>query len=137
MIVTIPTYELKTEASRRALPQKLTHSEAVKSSAISNTMICALAQHNYELAGKLMQQDGFHEPYRQHLIAEFDEVKTIASQHNAYATVISGAGPTILIFSRKENSGELVRALNRNVVTCHSELVDINVSGVKERIVYQ
>ena len=33
-------------------------------------MICALAQHNYELAGKLMQQDGFHEPYRQHLIAE-------------------------------------------------------------------
>ena len=47
-------------------------------------------------------------------IAEFDEVKTIASQHNAYATVISGAGPTILIFSRKENSGELVRALNRN-----------------------
>ncbi|MBU5908567.1 hypothetical protein JVW25_17985, partial [Vibrio cholerae O1] len=102
-----------------------------------NTMICALAQHNYELAGKLMQQDGFHEPYRQHLIAEFDEVKTIASQHNAYATVISGAGPTILIFSRKENSGELVRALNRNVVTCHSELVDINVSGVKERIVYQ
>ncbi|HCW9492063.1 TPA: homoserine kinase [Staphylococcus aureus] len=137
VIVTIPTYELKTEASRRALPQKLTHSEAVKSSAISNTMICALAQHNYELAGKLMQQDGFREPYRQHLIAEFDEVKTIASQHNAYATVISGAGPTILIFSRKENSGELVRALNRNVVTCHSELVDINVSGVKERIVYQ
>ncbi|MBU5915213.1 hypothetical protein JVW18_23305, partial [Vibrio cholerae O1] len=44
VIVTIPTYELKTEASRRALPQKLTHSEAVKSSAISNTMICALAQ---------------------------------------------------------------------------------------------
>ncbi len=84
VIVLIPTYELKTEASRRALPQKLTHSEAVKSSAISNTMICALAQHNYELAGKLMQQDGFHEPYRQHLIAEFDEVKTIASQHNAY-----------------------------------------------------
>ncbi|MQH59324.1 homoserine kinase, partial [Escherichia coli] len=52
-------------------------------------------------------------------------------------TVISGAGPTILIFSRKENSGELVRSLNRNVGTCHSELVDINVSGVKERIVYQ
>ncbi|MDV5962128.1 homoserine kinase, partial [Staphylococcus aureus] len=137
VIVTIPTYELKTEASRRALPQKLTHSEAVKSSAISNTMICALAQHNYELAGKLMQQDGFHEPYRQHLIAEFDEVKTIAIQHNAYATVISGAGPTILIFSRKENSGELVRSLNSQVVSCHSELVDINISGVKERIVYQ
>ncbi len=55
-------------------------------------------------------------------------MKTIAIQHNAYATVISGAGPTILIFSRKENSGELVRSLNSQVVSCHSELVDINIS---------
>jgi homoserine kinase len=27
-------------------------------------MICALIQHNYDLAGKMMTQDGFHEPYR-------------------------------------------------------------------------
>ncbi|MFZ8255388.1 homoserine kinase, partial [Staphylococcus aureus] len=78
-----------------------------------------------------------HEPYRQHLIAEFEDVKAIANEHNAYATVISGAGPSILIFSRKENSGKLVRTLNSKVVSCHSELVDINISGVIERIVYQ
>ncbi|MBE8259303.1 homoserine kinase, partial [Leptospira borgpetersenii serovar Ballum] len=34
-------------------------------------------------------------------------------------------------------SGELVRSLNSQVVSCYSELVDINISGVKERIVYQ
>lgn len=50
--------------------------------------------------------------------------------------MISGVGLIILIFSCKENSGELVCVLNRNVVICYFELVDINVSGVKEWIVY-
>ena len=38
-------------------------------------MICALIQHKYGLAGKMMEQDGFHEPFRQHLIPEFEEVR--------------------------------------------------------------
>lgn len=137
VLVTIPFYELKTVESRKALPSHLNHDEAVKSSAISNTMICALAQHNYELAGELMQQDGFHEPYRQPLIKEFADIKKVAQQFQAYATVISGAGPTILTFSRKENSGALVRQLNNKFNTCHSELVDINKTGVVERIIYE
>ena len=73
VILTIPTYELKTEDSRRVLPDKYSHEKAVQNSAISNTMICALIQHNYDLAGKMMTQDGFHEPYRQHLILEFEK----------------------------------------------------------------
>ena len=52
IILTIPPYELRTEDARRALPQSFGHNNAVQSSAISNTMICALIQHNYELAGK-------------------------------------------------------------------------------------
>lgn len=31
----------------------------------------------------------------------------------------------------------LTALINSQVVSCHSELVDINISGVKERIVYQ
>ncbi|EHJ07469.1 homoserine kinase [Staphylococcus simiae] len=137
IVVTIPFYELRTVESRKALPSHLSHNEAVKSSAISNTMICALAQHNYDLAGELMQQDGFHEPYRQPLIKEFADIKAIAQEFQAYATVISGAGPSILTFSRKEKSGALVRHLNKQFSTCHSELVDINKTGVLERIIYE
>lgn len=136
IILTIPPYELKTEDSRNVLPDQFSHKSAVQSSAISNTMLCALIQHNYELAGKMMSQDGFHEPYRQHLISEFKEVKTIAQQYGAYATVISGAGPTILTMSPKEKSGQLVRALRQAVTTCHSELATINEIGVVEEIVY-
>ena len=49
-----------------------------------------------------MEQDGFHEPYRQHLIPEFNQVRQLSRQHDAYATVISGAGPAILTLCPKE-----------------------------------
>lgn len=137
IILTIPSYELKTEESRQALPETFLHKNAVRNSAISNTMICALIQHNYELAGKMMNQDGFHEPYRQHLIPEFLKVKEIAQNHNAYATVISGAGPTVLTLSRRENSGAIVRELRQHLPQCVSELSYINQTGVIEEVVYQ
>jgi len=100
-------------------------------------MICALIQHNYELAGKMMMQDGFHEPFRQQLIPEFAKVKEIAQAYHAYATVISGAGPTILTLSRREYSGEIVRQLRRACPHCISELSYINETGVFEEIVFQ
>ncbi|PHK49166.1 homoserine kinase [Staphylococcus edaphicus] len=137
IIITIPSYELKTSDSRNALPDTFSHEKAVQNSAISNTMISALIQHNYELAGKMMEQDGFHEPYRQHLIPEFQTIKGIAKQHLAYATVISGAGPTVLTLIAQERSGELVRTLKREFKHCRSELVTINETGVRSKVLYQ
>lgn len=136
-IITIPTYPLETEAARRVLPETISHKKAVKYSAISNTMISALIQHNYELAGKMMEQDGLHEPYRQHLLPDFHRVKEIAKQYDAYATVISGAGPTILTMIKKERSGPLVRALRQDISSCHSELATVNLQGIKSKIVYR
>ena len=137
VILTIPPYELKTEESRKALPDTFSHANAVKNSAISNTMICALIQHKYDLAGKMMEQDGFHEPYRQHLIPEFEKIRNISKAHHAYATVISGAGPTVLTLSPREHSGEIVRTLKNEMSHCISELVTINEVGVIEEVVYQ
>ena len=136
IILTIPPYELRTEDSRRVLPDTFSHKGAVQNSAISNTMICALIQHKYKLAGKMMEQDGFHEPYRQHLIPEFNQVRKLSRQHDAYATVISGAGPTILTLCPKRKSGKLVRTLREKINNCASELVTINEIGVKDEVVY-
>ncbi|WP_323710469.1 homoserine kinase [Mammaliicoccus lentus] len=132
VIATIPSYELSTEKARKVLPENLALKDAVKYSAISNTMISALIQHNYELAGKMMMKDGFHEPYRQYLIPDFEDIKTIALEHGAYATVISGAGPTVLTLIKKELSGKLVRTLQEKFKDCESELVTINRFGVKQ-----
>lgn len=137
IIITVPSYELRTIDSRNALPDTFSHKKAVQNSAISNTMISALIQHNYVLAGKMMEQDGFHEPYRQDLIPEFQTIKGLAKQYLAYATVISGAGPTVLTMIGPERSGELVRELKRTFENCRSELVTINETGVELKVLYQ
>lgn len=137
VIITVPSYELRTIDSRNALPDTFSHKKAVQNSAISNTMISALIQHNYVLAGKMMEQDGFHEPYRQELIPEFQTIKGLAKQYLAYATVISGAGPTVLTMIGPERSGELVRELKRTFENCRSELVTINETGVELKVLYQ
>ncbi|AQM41962.1 MULTISPECIES: homoserine kinase [Staphylococcus] len=136
IIITIPSNELSTTLSRNVLPETFSHKNAVRNSAISNTMISALIQQNYELAGKMMEQDGFHEPYRQHLIPEFQTIKQIAKQYKSYATVISGAGPTVLTLIAPERSGELVRELKREFTNCRSELVTVNITGVESEVVY-
>ncbi|ASE34281.1 homoserine kinase [Mammaliicoccus sciuri] len=135
VIATIPEYELSTEKARKVLPETLSLKDAVKYSAISNTMISALIQHNYELAGKMMMKDGFHEPYRQHLIPDFERIKALAIEHGAYATVISGAGPTVLTLVKKELSGKLVRALQDEFEDYESELVTINRYGISQKII--
>lgn len=134
IIISIPNYELKTSDSRNVLPDILTHQESVRSSAVSNTMIAALMRQDYLLAGKMMMLDGFHEPYRQHLIAEFEQIKEMSLANHAYATVISGAGPTVLTMVNKRYSGPLLRQLKHAIPTCDSVLVTMNHSGVEVNV---
>ncbi|KOR13751.1 serine kinase [Staphylococcus carnosus] len=137
LVITVPSYELKTHDSRQVLPDSFKHGDAVQYSAISNTMLSALIQHDYVLAGKLMEMDGFHEPFRQKLIPEFEKVKSIAKEYKAYATVISGAGPTILTLIDPSKSGKLVRRLNKELDECSSEIITINKSGIIAEKVYE
>ena len=137
LVITVPSYELKTSDSRKVLPESFKHGEAAQYSAISNTMLSALIQHYYILAGKLMEMDGFHEPYRQKLIPEFEQVKNIAKEYKAYATVISGAGPTVLTLIDPSKSGKLVRRLNKELESCNSEIITINKSGIIAEKVYE
>ncbi|MEZ0117341.1 UNVERIFIED_ORG: homoserine kinase [Heyndrickxia coagulans] len=96
LLLFIPGYELKTEDARKVLPDFYARKEAVKGSAASNLFIAALISGQYELAGKMMEQDRFHEPYRTKLIPEFLEIRRLAKSLGAYGTVISGAGPTVI-----------------------------------------
>lgn len=124
LILSIPPYEISTEEARRALPDEYSREVAVEQNAISNVMVMALLQQDYQQMGELMMRDLIHEPYRQKLIAEFDQVKEIAGAHGAYATVISGAGPTILTLCSNDQKKAIYAALQA-VESCTHEIVDI------------
>lgn len=107
VVVYIPDIELKTEKARKALPSHFSRHQAASGSGISNLMIASLISGDYELAGKMMEQDLFHEPYRSNLIPYYNKLKYEAKQLGAFGTVISGAGPTMISFV-PEGEGERI-----------------------------
>src|SRR5699024_9320602 len=93
LIVSVPEYEINTDAARRVRPDADTKSEAVAQSALANGMILAMNNNDSSLMGGLMMKGSFHEPYRQPLIKEFGASTAAALDAGSLATVISGAGP--------------------------------------------
>ena len=63
VIAFIPEEPLFTEKSRAVLPEKLAYKEAVAASSIANVMIAAILNGDLPLAGKMMEQDKWHETY--------------------------------------------------------------------------
>ncbi|SFC20509.1 homoserine kinase [Streptococcus gallolyticus] len=120
----IPNYELKTSDSRNVLPNEFSYKEAVAASSIANVAIAALLTGDLEKAGKAIEADLFHERFRQKLVKEFAPIKEAAHEVGAYATYLSGAGPTIMTLAPKAKEAELVErlealALDGEVVALH------------------
>ncbi|WLR41298.1 homoserine kinase [Bacillus carboniphilus] len=133
MIAVIPPYELSTKDARLALPEKMIHKDAVKSSAASNLLVAALMQNDWQLAGEMMAQDLFHQPYRSSLIKEHAKVQKIVKEHQFYGATISGAGPCMIVFLQKDRVEEGLRILKMELSDSHIEELKVVVEGVSVR----
>ena len=111
LVAFVPSYQLKTSDSRNVLPKEWSYKEAVAASSVANVAIAALLNGDLLTAGRSIESDHFHERYRQSLIKEFPQVKEVAHAHGAYATYLSGAGPTIMNLLAPEHTAAFVAAL--------------------------
>ena len=131
LVAFVPNYELKTSDSRNVLPSEWTYKEAVAASSIANVAIAALAKGDLRVAGKAIEADRFHERYRQQLVAEFPQVKEVAHQHDAYATYLSGAGPTIMTLLPVEYAETFAKDLESKDLNGQVFSLKIDTTGVK------
>ena len=131
LVAFVPNYELKTSDSRNVLPSEWTYKEAVAASSIANVAIVALAKGDLRVAGKAIEADRFHERYRQQLVAEFPQVKEVAHQHDAYATYLSGAGPTIMTLLPVEHAEAFAKDLESKGLNGQVFSLKIDTTGVK------
>ncbi|MDK8141976.1 homoserine kinase [Streptococcus parasanguinis] len=111
LVAFVPSYQLKTSDSRNVLPKEWSYKEAVAASSVANVAIAALLKGDLLMAGRSIESDHFHERYRQSLVKEFPQVKEVAHAHGAYATYLSGAGPTIMNLLAPEHTAAFVAAL--------------------------
>lgn len=126
----IPNYELKTSDSRNVLPNEFSYKEAVAASSIANVAIAALLTGDLEKAGKAIEADLFHERFRQKLVKEFAPIKEAAHEVGAYATYLSGAGPTIMTLAPKAKEAELVERLESLVLDGEVVALYVDTKGV-------
>lgn len=96
LLAYIPSNELLTTESRNVLPKELSFKEAVSAGSIGNALVAALMTGRTEQAGRLMEEDLYHERYRLKLVPHLAKIREIGHKHNSMATYLSGAGPTVM-----------------------------------------
>lgn len=131
VIVYIPNFELKTEEARNVLPANYSREKATTASSISNVMIASLLTGDYGLAGRMMEKDLFHEPYRANLIPNFEHIKKEAKLSGAYGTVISGAGPTMISFAPNGEGKAIAEHMETVFEDYQVKFLEIDREGVQ------
>ena len=127
----IPNYELRTRDSRGVLPKKLSYKEAVAASSIANVAIAALLTGDMVKAGQAIESDLFHERYRQELVREFATIKKVAKKNGAYATYLSGAGPTVMVLAEPNKMPKIKAELEKQPFKGKLHDLQVDTEGVR------
>jgi homoserine kinase len=129
MVAMIPEEILLTKDSRGVLPSEFSREAAIQASSTANLLVASLLTKNWKLAGKMMEQDLFHQPYRKPLINAYQEIEDIAKSHGAFGVALSGAGPTVLCFTEKGKGKQLAQGLQGAFSTMSAKLLNIDFTG--------
>ena len=127
----IPNYELRTRDSRGVLPKKLSYKEAVAASSIANVAIAGLLTGDMVKAGQAIESDLFHERYRQELVREFATIKKVAKKNGAYATYLSGAGPTVMVLADPDKMPKIKAELEKQPFKGKLHDLQVDKEGVR------
>ncbi|NWG07172.1 MAG: homoserine kinase [Chloroflexi bacterium] len=107
--IVLPDFHISTRQARAALPKKIPMRDAVHNISRAVLVTEALRDGDLSLLGRVMT-DSLHQPYRLPLIPGAQEAMDAARQTGAEAVALSGAGPSLIAFSKTETgAGESMR----------------------------
>ena len=111
-VVVVPHEPVRTAEARAALPAEVPMVEAVFNVAHGALLMLGLARGDLELLGRGLA-DRLHQPRRAHLYPRSMALVERAVELGAIGASISGAGPTVLLWSHYERTGGLIGAVRR------------------------
>ena len=111
-IVVVPDDPVRTTEARDALPAEVPMADAVFNVAHASMLVLGLARGEWDLVSRGLQ-DRLHQPRRASLYPRSLEVAERARDLGALGATISGAGPTVLVWSHYEQTGGVAQALKR------------------------
>ncbi len=111
-VLVVPHEAVVTEAARAALPGSVPLADAVFNVAEAATLILGLAGPDWDLIAAGLR-DRLHQPHRAHLYPRSVELLEQATALGALGATISGAGPSVLVWCRYEQTGAVIEELAR------------------------
>lgn len=133
----IPEYELSTEISRSVLPKEVPMSDAIFNLKRMGMFVEAINKKDTELM-KLALQDKLHQPYRLKLVPGLEKIsENLRHEENVLGCVLSGAGPSILIVSHKNNVDRIHTIVRDtwNDLNIKAEIKTVNIEKFGAQIV--
>jgi homoserine kinase len=102
MCIAVPTINVpkkKTKVSRGVIPKKIKLSDSILNLSNAAAIVAGFMKKDPEIIGNSIK-DVIVEPARQHMIPGFVKVKENAIKAGALGVTISGAGPSVIAFSK-------------------------------------
>lgn len=110
-ILVIPHDEVPTAEARAALPAHVPFGDAVENVAAASQLVLGIERSDLALIRRGLA-DRLHQPHRAPLYERSLELVRAAEELGAIGATISGAGPTVLVWSFWQDSGKVASALD-------------------------
>jgi homoserine kinase len=138
LLFAVPSTPLSTDEARRVLPGTYTRKDAVHNLQSSMLLLAALVQGRRDVLTSSLD-DRFHQPYRAQLCPLLPAIQELSGTKGVLGAVLSGAGPSVLVFidpklSIKQVSLRIRRHLqSRNL---QAELIPTSIEhkGARDRV---
>ena len=109
-IAVIPPEEVSTKLAREAIPAELPLGDAVANVSAAATLVLGLQTADLDLVARGLA-DAIHQPRRRDLYPRSMEIVDSAGELGALGATISGAGPTVLVWTTWQEAGNVAAAL--------------------------
>jgi homoserine kinase len=111
-IAVIPAEEVSTERAREAIPDQVPLGDAVANLAAASRLVLGLQRSDLDLVASGLA-DRIHQPRRRELYPRSMELVDEAQAMGALGATISGAGPTVLVWTTWDDTGRVAAELQR------------------------
>ncbi len=131
LLAYIPDFELETKVSRSVLPKQLEYATAVRAGSVGNALVAALLTNDLELVAELIEQDSYHEPYREKLVPHLKVLRELGHKIGAKGTYLSGAGPTVMTLLAPEKIELFIKEARKNGLTGEFAQLAVDQKGAR------
>jgi homoserine kinase len=109
-IAVIPSDEVSTKLARAAIPAQIPLADAVANVSSAALLVLGLKSADLDLVARGLG-DSIHQPRRRELYPRSMDVVDAAREIGALGATISGAGPTVLVWTTWQEAGNVAAAL--------------------------